>query len=280
MNCCKLNRFLVVLLSTLTLSLLAGSAFADVVLEDLTWRVVGSSVEFHAFFHNTDPIQSSGPVNYSLDAQPYGAYVPSTGPICDGTIPDILPLATVEVICNAALVDLPPSAEVILPGGSPGLLDLATSHCDSLIVWNGNVDVFWTPSANLSVHFGTMYVCPGGGPSYIHIVMDCADPGGITWSFSALCPGFTATLFHNAGGVPGAPVVGPIPPGFFDGWICIGADATVLEGAVCYPQLDLMCAGLPETITVCTEACDWTGPTPVEPTTWGEIKRQNLNQDN
>jgi hypothetical protein len=281
----KWNRAFLIPVLFLSVGLLTGPASAEVIFDHMDWITIGGTVEFHAYFRNLDTENASGPVDYELNAQPYGAFVPSTYQICAGTIPSIPAGLLHEVICSADLADLPASAEVLYPGGAPsapGLADLAAVACPPIGAWNGNVDVFFIEGVpvNVGVHYSTIYVCPGAGPTYVHALFDCQDAGGLVWSFSNLCPGWSGSLVYDNAGSPGAPVVGPIPPGFFDGWICISADASVNVGDLCSPTLDLMCGGQTATVTINAEACDWAGPTPVEKTTWGDVKRKNLTKDN
>ncbi len=124
----------------------------------------------------------------------------------------------------------------------------------------------------MNYHFGQLLICPGAGNSYVHVVMACEDPAGISWSMNGLCPGWSATLVSDNGSfAPGAPAPNPIPAGFFDGWICISADPFITTGSTCNPYLSLTCGNEPATINVSAEACDWSS-VPVEPTTWGKMK--------
>lgn len=275
-----MSRFVTrAMLAALVLPLvLASPASADVFVSEVEWQTVGPNVEFRVRFQNDDSANPSLGVDMELLSQPFGAFVPSEGLIGTAPIPPIPPGASFDVFFEVEASSLPPSAQTIIPDGSnpaPGVTEVAQTACPPSTFWNGNVDVFWNGPGGTGMtnyHFGQLQLCPGAGPSYIHVVMDCQVPPGISWSFSGLCPGWTATLVVDAGGVPGGTAPNPIPPGFFDGWICLTADASVIVGDMCHPDLNLTCGSAPAVISLWGEACDWTPGTPVESTTWGAIK--------
>ncbi len=255
---------------------------ADVEVSQVDWETIGQSVRFHVQFHNPDPGAPSSAVSGMMSSQPFGAFVPNSGPIGTFDVPELAADSFFDVFFDAALSSLPPSAATILPGGgpgggaggtAPGITGLA-DVCPAPTFWNGNVDIFWTPPGTGSVnyHFGQLLICPGAGNSYVHVIMDCQDPAGIFWNINGLCPGWSATLVSDDGNfAPGLPAPNPIPPGFFDGWICISADPSVVTGSSCNPALNLQCGTEPAVINVSAEACDWSS-VPVEPTTWGRVK--------
>jgi hypothetical protein len=258
---------------------LAAPSSADVEVSQVDWETIGQSVRFHVQFHNPDPSAPSEAVSGMMSSQPFGAFVPNSGPIGTFDVPVLAADSFFDVFFDVALSSLPPSAEMILPGGgpgngtAPGVTGLA-DVCPPPTFWNGNVDIFWTPpgTGNVNYHFGQLLICPGAGNSYVHVIMDCEDPAGISWSISGLCPGWSATLVSDNGSFqPGGPAPNPIPPGFFDGWICISADLTVTTGNSCNPVLNLSCGSEPAAINVSAEACDWSS-VPVEPSTWGRMK--------
>jgi hypothetical protein len=249
---------------------------ANVELTDVGWETVGTDVHFHLQFHNPDLVNPSGEVSGVLSSQPFGAFVPNNGEITTFNVPQLAPDSFFDVDYVVSLADLPPSAEQITPGGGGGGGTAAqTQGCPPNLFWAGNVDVFWSGpggSGQVNYHLGQMQVCPGGGPSYIHVLMDCQDPAGISWSFSGLCAGWTASLVVDDGaGNPNGAAPNPIPPGFFDGWICLSADASVAVGAQCCFALNLNCGTQPATINVCADACIWE-PVSTEESTWGRVK--------
>jgi len=253
---------------------------ADVVVGPVEWQTMGENVRFHARFSNNDPNHDSGPVSGQMNSQPFGAFVATAGPIGTFNIPPMVPDSFFDVFFDVPLANLPPSAETRVPwaGGSlaSGGGESVQTVCPTPTFWNGNVDMFWTgPGGTGAVgyHFGQLLICPGAGCTYIHVIMDCQDPAGISWNFSGLCPGWNASLVVTAPPFqPGGPAPNPIPPGFFDGWICISADASVAVGSVCNPALNLLCGNQPATINVSAEACDCGLNLPVKPSTWGEVK--------
>lgn len=245
-------------------------------LDIVNWQtVVGPipCIRFHARFSNPDALNTSGPVSGEMHTQPFGAFVPNGQLIGTFDVPPMQPSSFFDVFIDVPLTDLPPSAERILPGTGAGGLEPAAA-CPPDNFWAGNVNVNWSGAGGTgqaNVHNGTLQICPGAAPSYIHVVTDCQDPAGITWSFGSLCPGWSAALVLNSNFAPGDPAPNPIPPGFFDGWICISADASVTVGANCNVVLSLNCGNQPATISLLAEACDWQA-TPVRPSTWGEVK--------
>jgi len=266
------------LVAGLALVVAVPVAGSDIELRMVEWTTQGSMVEFHLQFQNPSPDQMSSQANGEVHSQPFGAYVPNYGDIGTFDIPPLSPLSFFDVFYEVSLSDLPPSAEIILPQNpAPGpFTSLAQAgSCPPNTFWAGNVDVFWNGPGGpgqVNSHMGTIQICPGGGPSYIHVIMDCQDPAGVTWSFSGVCPGWTASLVVDNGGVPGGPAPNPIPAGFFDGWVCVSADASVSPGDTCHFDLDLSCGAAPATINFWAEACDWSPPVPAETTTWGSIK--------
>jgi hypothetical protein len=269
------------ILAALLLSfvVIAVPASAELVVSDVRWETIGGDVHFSLQFHNDDPANPSPPVSGEMSSQPFGAFVQNFGPIGTFNVPSLAPDSFFDIFFDVALADLPPSAETIMPGTgagtlAPGVNGAATVACPPPNFWNGNVDILWTPPGTGAVnyHFGQLQICPGAGPSYIHVILDCSDPAGISWNFSGTCPGWTATLVvTDPGFIPGGPAPNPIPAGPFDGWICVSADNSVPVGSLCQFDLNLTCGGEPAVITVDVEACDW-GSTPVEEKTWGAIK--------
>lgn len=259
---------------------LFSQSSAEVVVSQVDWETIGENVRFHVQFHNNDPNSPSEMVSGLMSSQPFGAFLPNAGPIGTFEVPPMAVDSFFDVFFELPAVQLPPSAATIMPSGgptgttAPGILTLAQPVCPPPTFWNGNVDIFWTPPGTGSVnyHFGQLLICPGAGNSYIHVIMDCQDPAGISWNMSGLCPGWSATLVSDDGNFqPGAPAPNPIPAGFFDGWICVSADASVLPGSTCNPALNLQCGDEPAVINVAAEACDC-DPVPTEPTTWGKVK--------
>ncbi len=198
---------------------------ADIEVSQVDWETIGPNVRFHVQFHNPDQSATSGPVTGGMSSQPFGAFVPNSGPIGTFEVPALAPDSFFDVFFDVALSSLPPSAATILPGGgpgggaggtAPGITSLA-DVCPPPTFWNGNVDIFWTPPGTGSVnyHFGQLLICPGAGNSYVHVIMDCQDPAGISWSMNGLCPGWTATLVSDNGSfAPGAARSEPHPSGF------------------------------------------------------------------
>lgn len=255
---------------------------ANVELTEARWETIGTDVRFLLRFHNPDQVNPSGAVSGVLSSQPFGAFVPNNGTITTFDVPPLAPDSFFDVEYFVTLSDLPPSAETITPGGGGGGAFAAPAQgCPPNLFWAGNIDVFWSGpggSGQVNYHVGEIQVCPGGGPSYIHVVMDCQDPAGISWSFGPLCPGWSASLVMDDGaGNPNGPAPNPIPPGFFDGWICVAADTTVAIGGTCCFDLNLNCGTQPATVTVCAEACIWE-PVSVEESTWGRIKALYQNE--
>jgi len=260
-------------------------AAAAVELSDVSWRTVGTSVEFHVQFYNPDPVNPSGTVSGELNTQPFGAFVPDNGTIGTFDIPPIPPESFFDVFYDVPLSSLPPSAEKITPGGGSnggGVFGLPPADCPPDLRWAGNVDVIWSGpggSGTANYHFGTIQVDPGGQPSYIHMLSDCTDPAGMSWSFSNLCPGWSATLVLDDGTLnPDGPAPNPIPPGAFDGWICVTADSTISPGDSCCFDLDLNCGSQPATIHVCADACI-SSPVSTEKSSWGRVKSIYKKQD-
>jgi hypothetical protein len=254
-------------------------AAADVELTDVSWETIGTTVRFHVQFHNPDLSNPSGDVSGALNTQPFGAFVPNNGQIGTFDVPPLAPDSFFDIWYDVALSDLPPSAERLTPTGGASStstgLSSAPVGCPPDLFWAGNVDVFWSGpggSGQANYHFGTLQICPGGPSSYIHIFGDCQDPSGVSWSFSPLCSGWTATLVADDGfGMPGGPAANPLPSGFFDGWICVTAGPGVPVGSTCCFDLLMTCGASTVPINICADACIWE-PVSTETSTWGKIK--------
>lgn len=250
-------------------------ALANIQLTDCSWETNGTNVMFSLKFHNPDPAPSA-PANGEMWAQPFGFFVQNTQLIQSFDIPTLAPDSFFDIFFSVSLSDLPLSAPKITPvGGSGGSSSAKLQGCPPDYFWAGNVDIFWGGpggNANANYHFGTLQICPGGSSSYIHVFGNCPDPSGTSWSFGALCPGWSATLVtSNAMGLPGGPAPNPLPPGPFDGWICVSANAGVVVGSTCCFDLTLYCGPQPAIVHMCAEACIWE-TVPVESTTWGKVK--------
>lgn len=241
--------------------------------DDISWVQIGTDVEFTLIFRNPDTVQSEA-ISGVLSSQAFGAFLENFGPICNFDVPPIPPGEIHTVVCTAPLSALPPSAEVILPASK------TTTESENQLAapcpgpnWFGNVDVMFGPGLQVNAHLaGNVPVCPGAGPTYIHIIVDNC-PVGVTWNFANVCPNWTVTLASDMGGMPGPPAPNPLPPNPppFDGWICIAADPSVPIGTVCCFDLLLNCGGQTATIRVWAEACVW-GTVGVEQGTWGAVK--------
>jgi hypothetical protein len=266
-----------VLIAVFCLAAFSPTANADVILIDATWETVGSDVQFTLTFQNDDPLNTSPQGTGQLSSQEFGAFLDNFGLICNFVLPPLPPLTLFDVICTVPLSSLPPSATVLLPGGGGPSPPRASSQsgCPPNFFWAGNIDVIWTAGTSggqVQVHMANLDVCPGGGPTYIHVIFDCPDPAGISWNFSGVCANWTATLnVSGATGLPGGPAPNPIPPGLFDGWICVSANASVPVGVTCHFDLNLTCGIQPATINLWARTCDWSS-VPVEESTWGKVK--------
>lgn len=253
-------------------------ASADVEVTEASWQLNNGTVEFHVRFHNPDP-NTSGAVSGEAWSQEFGAFLPNIAQLHTFDVPPLPPDAFFDVFFEVEIADLPPSAEIISPdanGGSLRIGDVTAQLACTNTQWAGNVDVFWQGpggSGQVQPHMGLIPVCAGAGNSYIHILMDCQDPAGVTWSFTPLCAGWTASLVVDAGGVPGGAAPNPIPQGFFDGWICVSAAANTPIGTQCHFDLNVSCGTAPATVNLWAEVCSWL-PVGTEESTWGTLKHQ------
>jgi hypothetical protein len=252
-------------------------AAADVELTMVEWNTIGSQVQFHLRFHNPDMIPS-GPVSGEVQSQPFGAFVQDTGHIANFDVPSLEVDSFFDVFFEVPLSSLPPSADKITPwggggGGGGGPQPAPAVPCPPDLFWAGNVDVFWNGpggAGQANAHYGTLQICPGGAASYIHIFGNC--PGGASWAFGALCPGWSAALLSSNGmGQPNGPAPNPLPAGFFDGWIRVSADGSVPVGGTCCFVLNMTCGLSTVPINICAQACECPA-VPVDPRTWGNIK--------
>ena len=248
-------------------------------LASVDWaNVAGSSgqdVRFHLRWQNNDPTHTTGQINGNLFSQMFGALLPDFGPVGGFSVPPLAPTSFFDVFLEVPLSSLPPNPAKVLPGGGPpsghairggaSPAQAGPGPCPPDSAWQGNVDIQWTdPASGLGVgqvnyHFGQLLVDQGHGNSYIHLITNCNNATGSSWSFAGLCPGFSATLFNEDRVTP-APLI--LPPGW-TGWIAVSAAGSVPPGTTCCLHLDLICGGEHATVRVCATTCDWLGSTGV-----------------
>jgi len=261
----RLTLFRVIVFAGLALVGSASIATAvDVSPPEVSWQMVGTdAVRFQLHFHNTDPQATLG-VSGSMYSQQFGAFLPNFGQIGIFVVPPMEPESFFDVFFEVPLSSLPPSPGV---GSGPALRAALLDQCPPL-TWIGNVHVIWSGPGGVGQvgkHNGNIGVCPGGAPSYLHVLTGC--PGDLTWALVVNCPGWNVTLLNEDYTPAPAILTGPN----WTGWASITANAGVQLGSQCCFSLNLVCAGVPATIDVCAVACEC--PTvKVEQGTWGRIK--------
>lgn len=247
----------------------ARTAVADIELSSVEWTTTGGLVEFHLVFYNPDPVNSSPPASGELWSQEFGAFLPDEGLICPFDIPEIPPESFFDVYCDIPLDELPPSAQEQHPWNppeAPGVLAAAQNPCLDDNHWDGNVDISWSGpggAGQVNYHLGTLNLCAGMGTSYIHVVTNCGNPA--SWVFTGVCSGFTAVLLNE----DMTPAPNPVPLAW-SGWMGVSASAGTAVGTICNFSLDFTCNNVTTPIHMVSEVCDCS--TPVEPSTWGQIK--------
>jgi hypothetical protein len=250
-------------------------------IDEVTWENRGvppdQTVLFTLPFENPDP-ETTPPTQGRINAQEFGAFLPDVDLICDFTIPPIPPSGRVEVTCEIGLEELPGNSPrldaagnwLFLPGSPapPGYPSIVVVGCPLEDYWGGGIDVVWEGSepGQAIIHRGILPVCFGLGISYIRISTNCTDGGGISWSFSDLCPGWNANLVNSV--FTQAP--NPLPPGPWTGWIEVSSN--LLLGETCDLDLDMTCGTGIAVINVMGQVCQCDRPVPNEPSTWGRIK--------
>jgi hypothetical protein len=232
-------------------------------LDGLDWNPIhnaagGRDIRFHMRFHNHDPLTPSMPTSGDVFPQQFGVFLPDASPIPIGhfDVPGLAANSFFDVFFDVGAGQLPPNPPQDLPGGGPNPND----PCPPDTNWIGNVDVHFNPAGGPpnTWHNGQMLVYPGAGNSYIHVMTNCADAVGATWSISGLCPGFSATLVENDK-VTLSP--DPIPPGW-SGFIRVSASAAVPPGTTCCFDILFDCGGVLSRIHVCVTTCDWSPLSP------------------
>src|SRR5439155_22446705 len=127
-----------------------------------------------------DPGNASAPVSGDMSSQMFGVFQPNFGPIGHFDLPPIAPNSFFDVFFDIPLNQLPPEPATELPGGGP----VPNSPCPPPDQWHGNVDITWDGAGgtgHVNKHYGGLLVCPGAGPSYIHVVTNCTVASGMTW---------------------------------------------------------------------------------------------------
>jgi len=258
--------------AALVLMLAAAPCLADVELALVEWSTDAETdvTQFHLQFYNPDPQSPSLEVSGVVYAQEFGVFLPDLNIIEEYDIPPIPPDSFFDVFFDVPNDQLPPSAGEILPGMgplAPGVHGVAVqAPCPPDVHWDGNVDIIWNGpggTGQVMAHLGTLYVGPGVGISYIHVVTGCTMPA--TWTITGVCAGFTAFLVNE----DFTPAPNPVPPGW-SGHLGVTAAASTPVGTQCCFNLNFTCGTAPATIRLCVDVCDWS--TAVEPVTWGHIK--------
>jgi hypothetical protein len=254
-------RRLLAFVLALSLPFLGARALA-VGVDEVTWETFGTNVQFTIIFVNTGSTPSE-PISGEVNAQRFGAFLPNEGFICDLSVPSLQPGETFTIVCEAEPgTDIPLSAEKILPWELDSVGD-----CPPDDFWAGNVEIAWVGDGggNVDVHQGTLQMCPGAGNSCIRVRIAC--PEAASWMFSEACAGWTFTLVDENF----EPAPNPLPPGQFDGWICVQGDPADPVGLSCSYELQVTCGGETAIVSIVSEVCDCLA-LPVEPSTWGRIK--------
>ena len=234
------------------------------------WTTLGTDVRFHLRWANLDPETASEPTSVTLHSQQFGAHLADFGTIGGFSVPAIAPSSFFDVFFEVPLSELPPPPEKRLPGGGPPL----GWQCPPDSVWAGNVHVIWDSlGVPVSVwrHFGQVLVNPGQGPSYIHVITNCANPAA--WAINGVCQGFNVTLVNE----DKTAAANPVPAGW-TGFICVTSPAGTAGGLVCCFNVTFVCNGVPGVVQVCATTCQW--PMPHAPTLdtveWSMVDAENV----
>lgn len=230
----------------------------------IDWATYSGTVRFHVQFHNGGT-GLTGTAAGELNSQAYGAFLPAIGTIGTFEVPPLMPDSFFDVFFDVPLSALPPSATKITSWDKTATVVV----CGPDDHWDGNVDVTWFEgggggAGHVNAHYGHIYVCPGYGHSYIHLMTACN--GLINWAFANVCAGWHVALLNE----DHTPAPSPLPAGW-TGFIDIWADATVPLGQICCITLNLTCNGVTTPVLLCAEACDCS-TVGVEHSTWGTIK--------
>ncbi len=214
-------------------------------------RVAGtSSIRFHMRWSNPDANNPTDPVSGTMHSQQFGVFLPDAGTIGTFDVPPIQPSSFFDVFIEVPLAQLPPQPQERLPGGGPA----PGSPCPPDTSWSGNVDINWNGpggSGQVGRHFTQLLVRPGSGSSHIHTLVFCNNSAGATWSIAGLCPGWNATLLNENF----TPAPNPVPPGW-TGWISVAIPTSAPNLSCCF-SVTFVCDGVPGTIDVCAEQCQW-----------------------
>lgn len=245
------------------------------VLTAVTWTLSGTTVHFQQHWENQNSATTSQPVSGDMSSQQLGVFLPNYGPIGAFNVPPIPPSSFFDVFLDIPLAALPPEPVTEVPGGSNNPPCFPQQ-------WHGNVDLIWTSAGgtgNANYHFSEMPVCPGSGPTYLHVETGCNSPVGASWSVLGICPGFTATLVN----LDHSPAPNPLPPSWI-GLIAVSANAGTPIGTTCCFKIQFLCDGVAGVIDVCAKACDCHPRKPrLVSTDWtriGNLIRFHMHWDN
>ena len=224
------------------------------------WGSVDSDLLVTMKFRNRSVAQTSRRTSVLADARRLGgspvihfAETLELGPLLPGEV------AALQWTIPAD--SLPPAAERFIAGESepvPG--------CFPGTQWPGQLRVEWSEAGtneSFAIERGQVElpVCPNSEVSSAQLAVQVIDTSGGHWVFSGMTQGWLAELKENSSGVPGNPAPNPLPPGLFDGWLCVSADDNVPPPASADIIWTIVSGSDTSSVHVDAQACSCLDPT-------------------
>ena len=245
----------------------------SVQLLSISWLLIENDLLVTMMFRNRSEAQTSRRTPVFADARRLGgspaihfAETLELGPL----LPDEIAALQWTIPADS----LPPAAERLVVGGSdpvPG--------CIAGSEWPGQFRIEWSEAGTNVIDViergkVELPVCPNSDASSAQLAVQVNDASGGYWVFSGMTPGWLAELKENASGAPGNPALNPLPPGPFDGWLCVSADATVIPPAFAEIIWTVVSGSDTASIHVDAQSCNCLDPTSIPNESAGPLALQ------
>jgi hypothetical protein len=227
-----------------------------------SWRWVEDNLLVTMMFRNRSDAQTSRRTSVFADARRLGG----SPAIHFAETLELGPLLPNEIAALNWTVpgdSLPPAAERLIVGESdpvPG--------CIAGTEWPGQLRIEWSEAGTQqsdATERGQVElpVCPKSEASSAQLAVQVNDASGALWHFSGITPGWLAELRENAAGAPGNPAPNPLPPGPFDGWLCVSADDNIVPPASTEILWTIVSGSDTSTVSVDAQSCNCLDPTEI-----------------
>jgi hypothetical protein len=226
---------------------------------DIGWCWSGSDLLINMMFRNRSVAQTSRRTEVHADARRLGG-----SPVIHyAETLELSPLLPGEITALQWTIpgdSLPPSAARLVAGENDPVPGCLVGN-----EWTGQLNIEWSEAGtnvtNMVArgHVG-LPVCPNSDASAAQLAVQVNASSG-HWAFLGMTPGWFAELRENDSGAPGNPAPNPLPPGPFDGWLCISADDNVVTPALAEMIWTIVTGSDTANVHVDAQSCDCFDPT-------------------